>query len=182
MKELSLHILDIAMNSVRAECSTLEIQIFENTKSDLLKILVKDNGFGMSEEMVKSVLDPFTTTRTTRKVGLGIPLFKANAENCNGDFTIESELNVGTEVIATFQLSNIDRPVLGNITSVVLMLITSHPNIEIIFSYNKDGNEFRITTSDIKSELGEISVQDSEVRKLLSDIISSELEVLEIID
>jgi DNA mismatch repair ATPase MutL len=182
MKELSLHILDIAMNSVRAKCSVLEIKIFEDNSSDMLKIYLKDNGVGMSKDMVESVLDPFTTTRTTRKVGLGIPLFKANAENCNGEFSIKSELNIGTEVTAIFQLSNIDRPILGNITSVVVMLLTSHPDVEIIFYYNKDGNEFMISTSEIKLELGGVSIQEDEVRNLLNDIISSKLEALKIID
>jgi len=181
MKELSLHILDIAMNSIRAEASSLGIDIIENVNTDNLSIKISDNGFGMDENMVKSVLDPFTTTRTTRKVGLGIPLFKANAESCNGDFSISSKLNIGTNVIVNFQLSNIDRPILGDISSVLSMLFSSHPDIKISFSYTKDKKYFSINTEEIKSELGEISIQEPEVKIMLENIIKTELNEIDII-
>ena len=182
MKELSLHILDIVMNSVRAEASRLGVYIIENTKTDILSIIITDNGFGMSEEMVKNVTDPFTTTRTTRKVGLGIPLFKANAEGCNGNFSIISKLNIGTTVTANFQLSNIDRPVLGDISSVMSMVFCSHPDIEVSFSYKKDDTKYGISTEEIKAELGGVSIQDPEVKSAIEDIIVSELNELMIID
>jgi len=182
MKELSLHILDIAMNSIRAEASKLKVEITEDTANDSLSIIITDNGFGMDEEMVKSVLDPFTTTRTTRKVGLGIPLFKANAEGCNGDFSITSELDIGTTVTAKFQLSNIDRPVLGNISSVISMILCSHPNIEVSFTYKKDINKYSISTKEIKAELGGVSMQKLEVKSIIENIIISELNELKIID
>ncbi len=182
MKELSLHILDIVMNSVRAEASKLGVSIIENVNEDILSIIITDNGFGMDEKMVESVLDPFTTTRTTRKVGLGIPLFKANAEGCNGDFTITSELNTGTTVTAKFQLSNIDRPILGDIASVITMIFCSHTDIEVSFIYTKDSNPYSISTSQIKNELNGVSMQDLEVKSLIEDIINSELNELKIID
>ena len=182
MKELSLHILDIAMNSIRAEASELGVEIIEHTDKDILSIIITDNGFGMNEEMVKSVLDPFTTTRTTRKVGLGIPLFKANAEGCNGDFSIISELNVGTSVTANFQLSNIDRPVLGDISTVMSMIFCSHPDIEISFTYKKDNNKYLISTEEIKEELDGVSMQEPEVKLAIEEIIVSELNEIGIID
>ena len=182
MKELSLHILDIAMNSVRAEASRLKVEIIENTDEDILSIIIADNGFGMAKEMLESVLDPFTTTRTTRKVGLGIPLFKANAEGCNGNFTIKSELNIGTTVTANFQISNIDRPILGDIANVITMVFCSHPDIEVSFIYNKDSSSYSIATSQIKTELNGVSMQEPEIKSAIEDIIISELNELEIID
>lgn len=182
MKELSLHILDIVMNSVRAEASRISVEINEDTLGDVLYIVIIDNGFGMDEEMVNSVLDPFTTTRTTRKVGLGIPLFKANAEGCNGGFSITSKLNIGTTVTANFQLSNIDRPILGDISSVMTMVFCSHPDIEVLFKYNRQNNNYSIGTAEIKDELGDISIQEPKVRSLIEGIIISELNELNIID
>jgi|LGOV01.1.fsa_nt_gb DNA mismatch repair ATPase MutL len=182
MKELSLHILDIAMNSVRADASILGIEIHENTDGDYLSIKITDNGFGMDDEMVKSVLDPFTTTRTTRKVGLGIPLFKANAENCNGNFSLSSKLNIGTKLIANFQLSNIDRPILGNISSVISMLFCSHPDIQISFTYKKDKKKYSLSSEEVKQELQGVSIQDLEIMKLVEEIIQSELDIISITD
>jgi len=182
MKELSLHILDIVMNSVRAEANKIGVHIIETTNIDILSIIITDNGFGMDKEMVKSVIDPFSTTRTTRKVGLGIPLFKANAEGCNGGFSIKSELNIGTIVTANFQLSNIDRPILGDISSVMSMVFCSHPDIEVSFTYKKDYNKYNISTEDIKTELGGVSMQEPEVKSAIEEIIVSELNELEIID
>ena len=182
MKELSLHILDIAMNSLRAEASELGIEIIENTDNDILSIIITDNGFGMDEEMVKSVLDPFTTTRTTRKVGLGIPLFKANAEGCNGNFSITSVLNIGTTVTANFQLSNIDRPVLGDISSVMSMIFCSHPDIEVSFTYKKYRSKYTLATKEIKTELDGVSMQEPEVKSLIENIIVSELNEIGVVD
>ena len=109
MQEISLNILDIAQNSIRAGATLVEIDIAENIPEDLFVFSVKDNGCGMSEEMVKRVSDPFVTTRTTRKIGLGIPLLRSMAEAAGGGLDIESRVGVGTVVTATFSHSNIDR-------------------------------------------------------------------------
>ena len=109
MQEISLNILDIAQNSVRAGASLIEIEITEDTDNDLFSFSIKDNGCGMSEEMVKSVMDPFVTTRTTRRVGLGIPLLLQSARSTGGDVTIDSTVGVGTTLTATFSHGHIDR-------------------------------------------------------------------------
>ena len=126
MPELSLNILDVAENSIRANASLVEILVLADTIKDVLTISIKDNGCGMSAEQIKKVEDPFFTTRTTRKVGLGIPFFKQAALSTNGSFTIESKQNEGTVVVASFTLSHIDRMPLGDITSTIHMLITVH--------------------------------------------------------
>ncbi|MCK5824363.1 MAG: sensor histidine kinase [Ichthyobacteriaceae bacterium] len=178
MKELSLHILDIAMNSVKAQATELKIYIEENIKLDLLKIIIIDNGVGMTEDELVKVVDPFFTKRTTRKVGLGIPLFKANAECCGGCFSIDSTKNVGTIMKVEFQLSHIDRPIMGDIATVISMLCTSHPDINTIFKYDLNSDEFLITSEMIKDELGGVSIQDPEVGLLLKDIINNGIESL----
>ena len=111
MKELSLNVLDIVLNSVKAEASLVTIEILER---EMLEITIADNGCGMAPEFLARVIDPFTTTRTTRKVGLGIPLFKLAAEMAGGTFRIESEEGVGTTVCATFDPRNIDCPTWGH--------------------------------------------------------------------
>ena len=109
MRELSLHILDIAQNSIKAEAECLRIAVIEDLMEDKLTIKIKDDGVGMDSETVRKVIDPFYTTRTTRKVGLGIPLFKLSAEQCDGLFEINSQLGKGTEITAVFKYSHIDR-------------------------------------------------------------------------
>jgi signal transduction histidine kinase len=117
MKDLSLHMLDIAQNSIRANATHIQIYIQESKKNDLYQFKILDNGDGMSPEMVKKVCDPFFTTRTTRKVGLGLPLLKQNAEQAGGDVEIVSELGEGTTTKAWYEFFNIDRPSAGNIAN-----------------------------------------------------------------
>ena len=115
MRELALHILDIAENSISAGASQVEISVVRNTRENQLVISVRDNGNGMDEEMLARVINPFVTSRTTRKVGLGIPMFNQAAEACNGGLTVDSQPGKGTEITATFQNNHIDRMPLGNL-------------------------------------------------------------------
>ena len=124
MQEISLNILDIAQNSIRADATLIEIIIEENPETDLFAFTIKDNGCGMDAEMVKTVSDPFVTTRTTRKVGLGISLLKAAAQQTGGDIKLESELGVGTVIRADFSYGHIDRQPLGDISAVMVSLIS----------------------------------------------------------
>ena len=130
MRELSLNVMDIVQNSIRAGASLTTIRIDESVPGDTLAITVTDNGCGMSEEQVKSVVDPFFTTRTTRKVGLGVPLFKMEAEMTGGSFTIDSKLGAGTTLTAVFRPSHVDMIPLGDIGSVIHLLITCNPEID----------------------------------------------------
>lgn len=119
MTEISLNILDVAQNSVRAEASLIEISVNIDSATDRLEIIIRDNGCGMTPEQVESVTDPFFTTRTTRKIGLGIPFFKQSAELTGGSFGIKSEVGKGTETAAVYVLSSIDRMPLGNMTQTI---------------------------------------------------------------
>lgn len=175
MKELSLHILDLSMNSVRANCKELKVEIEENSSKDSIVIKIDDDGDGMEKEFLEKVIDPFTTTRTTRKVGLGIPLMKANAEACEGDLEISSETGVGTKLSAKFKLSHIDRPIMGDIASVMCMLYCSHPEINVVFKYRVNSNEFSLSSKEINQELEGLPINTPEVRLMIEDILKAEL-------
>ncbi len=171
MKELSLHILDIAKNSVKAKASKIEISVTEDEENDILIIEIADNGCGMSKEILNSVRDPFTTTRTTRKVGLGIPLFEAAAVQSGGGLNIESEIGVGTTLTAEFGYSNIDRAPLGDISDTMVILISGSPDIRFIYNYFKNGSEFKFDTNEIKAQLGDISLDTPEILDWIGEYI-----------
>jgi hypothetical protein len=153
MQELSMHILDMAQNSLDAGATRIEIVIVEDLQSDKLTIRITDNGRGMSQDTVAKVLDPFYTTRTTRRVGLGLPLFAAAAQDCGGDLKIESTEGQGTTVVATFQHSHIDRAPLGDIKSTLMSIIMSEHPCDLHYVHQLNGNVFEFDTADIKREL-----------------------------
>ncbi|MDR5657876.1 ATP-binding protein [Serpentinicella sp. ANB-PHB4] len=175
MKELSLHILDIIQNAIAAEAVEVHIEINEDLSKDLLEIIVSDNGFGMDEEFVRNVTDPFTTTRKTRKVGLGIPLFKASALQCDGDFKIKSKLGQGTTVHAMFKHSHIDRPPIGKITDTIITCILSNDNIDFKYIHRYNQNHFIFNTKQIKSYLDGVSISDYAVINWMKDYIEENL-------
>lgn len=172
MTELSLNILDVANNSIRANASKIVIKITINTSSDTMCIIIDDNGTGMTAEQLSAVEDPFFTTRTTRKIGLGIPFFQSAALLAGGTFHIQSEVNVGTTVTATFRLSHIDRMPLGDITSTIHTLVTLNQRIHFIYTYQFDNKDFTLDTNEFREILGDISFQTKEI----SDYIKQYLE------
>ena len=158
MKELSLHILDIAENSVRAKASLIEIHLLQ--EGEILTIVIRDNGCGMSRETLQRVENPFYTTRTTRSVGLGIPLYKLAAEQTGGYVKIESVQQAdnpqdhGTTVTAEFHLDHIDCTPLGEIISTVCTLIYGAPKIDFVFTHKMPGREIRLDTRELRAVLG----------------------------
>ena len=173
MRELALHLLDIVENSVSAKADTIQIWVEEDHAADRLRMMVQDNGRGMDAEMVARVTDPFVTTRTTRKVGLGIPLFKAAAEACNGSLTIQSELGKGTCVAVEFQLSHIDRMPLGNIASTFLTLVVGSPEVQWILDYTVDGEKFEFDSQPIQEALDGVPLTDPTVLAYLREMIET---------
>ena len=153
MRELSLNILDIAQNSISAGASLTEIVVNENTKENTLLIGIYDNGCGMTEEQVKSVIDPFFTTRTTRKVGMGIPLFKMSCEQTGGKFTIESEKGVGTKINALYKTDSVDFTPLGDIASTIVTIVSMNADKEFLYRRVLDDKEFIFSTVEIKKIL-----------------------------
>lgn len=175
MEELSLHILDIAKNSVKAKASLVEIAVTEDEEKNLLTIGIFDDGCGMSEEFLKTVKDPFSTTRTTRKVGMGISLFEAASVQCGGELNITSKEGVGTKVTATFKYDHIDRAPLGDTKGTMLTLISGSPEIDFLYRHTKNGKEFCLDTREIRSVLGDVPLDMPDVLSWLDGYISEGL-------
>lgn len=158
MREIALHLLDIAENSVAAHASEITISVSEDLVRDRLSAVILDNGKGMDAETARLVVDPFVTSRTTRKVGLGIPLFKAAAEMCNGGLEIISAPGKGTRLSVEFQHSHIDRMPLGDLPGTILTLVVAFPEIHWLFQYGAylpgGQTEFLFDDQPIKDALG----------------------------
>lgn len=180
MKELSLNILDIAENSTKAKAETVEISISENESS--LEIKITDNGIGMTEEVLKSVNDPFYTTRTTRKVGMGIPLFRLSAEQTGGSLYISSKHidefpdDHGTNVIASFDKTHIDFTPLGDVVSTLTTLIQGHPTVDFIFTHTICNATVSLDTREIRQVLEGLPIDTFEVLMWIKDNLTEQYE------
>lgn len=171
MTELSLNVLDVVQNSIRANASFIEIRIEINSAQDRLTITISDNGCGMTAEQIKKVEDPFYTTRTTRSVGLGVPFFKYAAEITGGTFQITSEPGKGTVVTAEFVLSHIDRMPLGDMTSTIHALVTLNTEIDFLYVYQVDEKSFTLDTRDFREVLGDMPFNVPEVSSYIKDYL-----------
>jgi len=178
MNDLSLHILDVSENCIDAGAKNIEIIINEDTKNDLLTIEINDDGKGIEEEMIKQIQNPFTTSRTTRKVGLGIPFFKEAAESCEGIFVISSAEGIGTKVKATFKHSHIDRKPLGDIAETLIALILRADNTEILYCHKRDGKDFVFKTKDLKLQLKVQDLKKTILLIKLKEIIQNKISEL----
>lgn len=139
MEDLSLHILDIAENAIRAKAKRIEINICEDIKENLLRVQIKDDGEGMSEDRLKKARDPFFTTKQNRKIGLGLSLLLQAAKEAGGNIRLDSKLGKGTNVLANFQYNHPDRKPLGDISQTLATLIAAHPDIHFIYEHKKNG-------------------------------------------
>ena len=176
MRELSLHILDVAENAITASAHRIDLTIVEELDTDRLVLTVVDDGRGMTAETVHRVRDPFFTTRTTRHVGLGIPLLVAAAERCAGELTIDSTPGIGTRIEAVFQHSHIDRAPLGDITSTLICILMRAQDLDIHYQHRilEHGAEraFDLDTVEIKRVLGEVPLSFPDVREWLRAFIA----------
>ena len=173
-----MNVLDVAENSMRAQAKNVTIKVIEDSAADKLSILIEDDGCGMSEEQVAQVTDPFFTTRTTRKVGLGVPLFKMAAEMSGGDFSITSKPGVGTKTCATFGLTNIDRMPLGDMASTMQLLICGHEDVNVMYTHIVDGREFFVSTDQLKEVLDGVSLETPEIRIFVGEYLRENIEAL----
>ncbi|MDN5331835.1 MAG: hypothetical protein PWP45_1060 [Tepidanaerobacteraceae bacterium] len=160
MKELSLHVLDIVENSLRAGATEVEIRVVEDSNEDILSIEIKDNGRGMDDETVKKAIDPFFTTRTERKVGLGLPLLVQAAKAAEGNVAIKSIPGKGTTVKAVFKKSHIDLQPLGDMAKTISALVALHPEVEFIYTHVKEGRKLRFSTKELKEKLQEVPINN----------------------
>ena len=178
MRELSLNILDIAQNSIAAGASLTEIVVAENTREKTLLIGIYDNGKGMTEEQVRNVQDPFFTTRTTRKVGMGIPLFKMAAEQTGGSFTIASEVGVGTRVEARFKTDSIDFTPLGDMSSTITTIVCMNEDKDFIYIRSVDDEKFEFSSAEIKAILDGVPLSEPSVMSWVEGYITEHTEQL----
>ena len=171
LPEISLNILDISQNSISAKATQIKIMVWVNTFKQQIKVQIKDNGTGMDAETAKRVTDPFYTTRTTRKVGLGIPSFKQEAECTGGSFSISSVLGQGTDIQAIFCTDHIDCMPLGNLNETVYSLIVMHPDIEFYYGYQVNEAEFHLDTKEMREMLGDIPLDTPEISSFIRDYL-----------
>lgn len=146
MRELSLHVLDLLQNSAEAGADRVSLAITEDTRRNLLTIRVEDNGRGIREEMLEKVADPFTTTRASRKVGLGLALLKATTESCEGSLEISSRLAAGTKVTASFRLDHIDLPPLGDMAGTIMVFMAGRAEMAFSYRHCRDGKQYEFSS------------------------------------
>ena len=178
MRELSLHILDIVENGVTAGADCIHIEVNESRTDDRLTINIRDNGRGIPAEKLAGLTDPFVTSRTTRRVGLGLSLLAAAAERCDGKLEVRAGNNGGTEVTVTFQYSHIDRAPMGDIASTLSTLMMGNPQIDFVYKHAVEADEFSLDTRELKNDLGVETLDDpmvihqlgQEIRKSLAKL------------
>ncbi|MCL4492970.1 MAG: ATP-binding protein [Nitrospirae bacterium] len=175
MEDLSLHILDIAENSIDAGACRIEIIISDSRLEDTFMLRIKDNGKGMDEETVRKIRDPFFTTKTARRFGLGIPLLAQSAEESGGGLSIDSRQGKGTTITAEFRRSHIDRKPMGDIGATMMILIGGHPETDFSLDYSADGCSYRFDSAALKKELDGVPVNLPDILKLIRDDINEAL-------
>lgn len=178
MKELSLHILDIVQNSTKANASRVEIQVTEDTQANLLSFTVSDNGCGITPDVLKTITNPFSTSRTTRRVGLGLSLLQLACEQCHGAMTIASEVGKGTTVTAQFQHDHIDRAPLGDMVTTLITLMTGDPDIDFSYTHRVDERVFEFHTADVKRDLEDVPLTEPSVVQFLTEYLHEHIEHL----
>ena len=180
MNDLSMHILDIIQNSLSAGASVVELDVCEDVVHNLLTIAIKDNGKGMTPEQVARVSDPFFTSRTTRKVGMGIPLYRQSAEQSGGALEIESKAGAGTTVTATFVYNHLDRPPLGDLANAVVLMMSANPNHLFKFNYTYNERFYSINTHEINEALDGLPMYDAQVIKMIQQMIEENMLALRV--
>ena len=179
MRELSLHILDVAENSLRAKATLVEIAVIENSDQNRYEIAITDNGCGMDKEYAAAVISPFTTERTTRSVGLGLPLFAATAERSNGTLELTSSPGVGTTVRVMMDRNHIDRPPLGNVGDTIIALLCTESQADLYFLHKVDDEQYVFDTREVKGQLGGLAITTPTVLHWIRDFVNENETYLE---
>lgn len=171
MQEISLNILDIVQNSIKASAGLIQITVDEDVAGNRLTATVEDDGCGMSTQQVEAVTNPFYTTRTTRKVGLGVPLFKMAAEMTGGTFHIASQPGVGTKLTAAFVYDSIDRMPLGGMTETITALVQCNPTLDFVYCHSYNGCAYTMDTREFRQVLGDIPLNENSVLQFIKEYI-----------
>lgn len=176
MTEISLHILDIAQNSIKAGATLTEIFISESTEDNTFVVEISDNGCGMDADFLKDVTSPFRTTRTTRKVGMGLSLFQSAAELTGGSFSITSQVGDGTVVTACFVRDSIDRQPLGDMAGTMATLIGGSPDVDFVYRHVIDDREFCLDTREVRQLLDGVELTEPDVRVWITGYVQEGLD------
>ncbi|BAK48336.1 signal transduction histidine kinase [Clostridium sp. SY8519] len=167
LPEISLTILDIAQNSITAKAADIFISVLRDTINHTLTFTIRDNGTGMDEEQLKAAVDPFYTTRTTRKIGLGIPFLQQSAECTGGSFSIASEKGKGTSMQAVYCTDSIDCMPLGDIAETIYSLVVFNEGIHFVYHYRVNGHGFDLDTDEIRKIIGDTSFAQKEIAEFI---------------
>lgn len=171
-----MHVYDLMENSTAANSTEVQLTIKDSLKDNIYAFTIVDNGKGMTPEFMAKVTDPYTTSRTTRKVGLGLPLIKMNTENCGGGMKLQSEVGKGTRLDFWFQHNHWDRPPMGDIAGTIVMLCAAHQDIHIVYRHITDDGEFVFDTNEIKEALDGMDMNDVKVFNWLKEMVQENLE------
>lgn len=174
MRELSLHIMDIIQNSIRADGKLINIEINEDKENNLMKIIIEDDGVGMDDEMLENVKNPFATTRTTRKVGMGISLFEAACRRCEGSLNIESQLEKGTKVTATMEYNHIDRAPMGRIDETISCMFL-YDYIDFVYNHRVNEKKFTLDSREVKEKVNGDDLNNAVIITWLKEYIRENL-------
>lgn len=175
MKTLSLHLLDLLANSVSAQANEIEIRVKDSLKENIYLFEIKDNGCGIKQEDIEKVTDAFFTSRTQRRVGLGLALIKMKTEQCAGGMNITSTCGKGTKLTYWFAHDNIDRPPLGDIEESIVMACTMNENIDLKYVHITDKGEYVFDTKEIKNVLEGFPISNIKIQKALKELIKNKL-------
>jgi hypothetical protein len=175
MRELSLHILDIVQNSIAAEAKNIYIEIYEESSSNIFRITITDDGKGMDEETLNRVNNSFISSRTTRKIGMGIAIFRAAAEIAGGSLVVRSSPGKGTTVTAAFERNNVDRMPLGDIAETIIVLIMRAKDIEYTYHHIYNGRDFIFSTNNIKEIIEDLPIDNYEILQYIKKYINENL-------
>ena len=175
MRELALHILDIAENSIRAGASLIHIRMDEAFENRFLRMEISDNGRGIPPSKVDLLFDPFVTSRTTRRVGLGLSLLREAARRCGGSVTLTSRPNQGTKIVALFEKDHIDLAPMGNMGETIVTLMAGYPEMEIDYSHSFDTGSFSLDTRELKQELDGLDITTPGVLREIQTLINQKL-------
>lgn len=181
MKDLSLHILDILQNAIVAEAKLIKVNIYDCNSSGTIKLTISDDGKGMDNDILNKITDPFYTTRTTRKVGLGIPLLKQNCEQTGGRLRINSNINAGTTVDAIFYKNHLDMLPLGDLPGVISLTASSWSTIDFEYFHKTDLGNYELNTKEIKKTLENIPINNPQVIKFMKQMIEENLQEIKAI-
>lgn len=176
MKELSMHIMDITQNSVRADAKHITIEVTEDIINNIFSFSIEDDGKGMSKDFLESVRDPFKTSRTTRKVGLGIPFLQQTCNQCGGELILESTEGKGTYLKAVMEYDNIDRPPMGDLENSIFLLIVMNPGIIFKYSYIYNSEKYELDMAEVYEVLGDVSLETPEISEWLKENIREGME------